>query len=64
MIARGNMPFEWAASVLLREIEAGTYGSVSFTFQNGLIVAAKVEKSEKPPSAEKKQDIAFRSKTV
>ena len=51
MLQRGDAPIEWAFSVLQREIASGLYGNVTFTFQNGLIVAGKVERSEKPPSA-------------
>lgn len=57
MIARGKENFDWAVSVLKKATETGGnlpkdgfYGTVSFTIQDGLIVAAKTEKSEKPPS--------------
>lgn len=49
MIERGDSPYAWASGILRREIEGGTFGAITFTLQNGLIVGAKVEKSEKPP---------------
>lgn len=49
MILRGSAPFEWAVGIIQREIEQDLFGTLSFTFQKGLIVACKVEKSEKPP---------------
>ena len=52
MIERGSVPFNWASDILRREIENGTFGSVTFIMQDGLIVTAKVEKSEKPPQRE------------
>lgn len=52
MLERGDAPYNWASGVLKREIENGTFGAITFTMQNGLIVGAKVEKSEKPPSRE------------
>ena len=58
MIERGESPFNWASAILRREIEDGTFGAITFTMQNGLIVGAKVEKSEKPPS----QDTGLASK--
>ena len=49
MIERGDSPYNWASGILRREIEGGTFGAITFTLQDGLIVGAKVEKSEKPP---------------
>lgn len=40
---------EWAREILEREEKNGLYGAITFSFQNGKIVACKTEKSEKPP---------------
>jgi len=49
MIVRGENLLDWAVNILKRESSGKLYGSVVFTFQDGLIVAVKTEKSEKPP---------------
>ena len=60
MIERGEVPYNWACGVLKREIENGTFGAITITMQKGLIVGAKVEKSEKPPTRE--ASLALRGK--
>lgn len=39
----------WAASLLQREQDRESYGTVTFNFEKGRIVRARFEHSEKPP---------------
>jgi hypothetical protein len=39
---------EWVASILERECDAGTYGTITIHLESGRIVRAKTERSEMP----------------
>ncbi len=41
--------FQWAVGLLRDAIDAGTYGSLTFSMQNGIIGNAKTETVAKPP---------------
>ena len=39
---------QWATSVLREAVDAGTYGNITFSMQNGIIGNAKRETNMKP----------------
>lgn len=41
--------YSWACSVLQKLVEDATYGSVTFSMQNGIIGNMKLETVSKPP---------------
>ena len=40
----------WAAAIIARECEAGTFGKIEIHMEGGRIVRARSERSEKPPT--------------
>ena len=41
--------FEWACGLLRDAVEAGIYGNITISMQNGIIGNAKTETVSKPP---------------
>jgi len=48
---RHKQLIEWAANIIRREIEAGTYGTITVHMNNGTITRTTVERSEVPDNA-------------
>lgn len=49
---------DWVTSILERECDAGTYGTITIALERGVIVRAKTERNEMPQT-KKIADPAF-----